>query len=54
MTREFGWLLYPVLAWGVVKLLIEDFRVSPPALLFVAFALYGAALIIAPRVARRR
>jgi hypothetical protein len=52
-TREFGLFVYPVLAWGVLKLVIEDFRVSPPSLLVVAFALYGGALIIAPRIARR-
>jgi hypothetical protein len=49
-TRAFGYLLYPVLAWGAVKLVIEDFAWSPPALLFVALALYGAALILGPRV----
>jgi hypothetical protein len=53
MTREFGRLLYPILGWGLVKLVFEDFRVSPPSLLFVALALYGAALIVAPRLAKR-
>ena len=52
-TPEFGWLLYPMLGWGLLKLLFEDFRVSPPSLLFVAFALYGAALIIAPRLGKK-
>lgn len=52
-TRDFGWLVYPLLGWGLLKLLFEDFRVSPPSLLFVAFALYGVALIVAPRVAKR-
>jgi hypothetical protein len=51
-TRAFAFLLYPILAWGAVKLVIEDFRLSPPALLFVALALYGAALILGPRLAR--
>jgi hypothetical protein len=51
-TREFGALLYPVLVAGAVKLLIEDLPASPPLLLFVAFALYGAALIAGPRIAR--
>lgn len=51
-TREFGALLYPVLGWGALKLLIEDVRTSPPSLLFVAFALYGGALILGPRIAR--
>jgi hypothetical protein len=52
-TGESGWLLYPMLAWGLLELLFEDFRVSPPSLLFVALGLYGAALIIAPRLAKR-
>jgi hypothetical protein len=52
VTREFGMLLYPVLAWGAIKLLFEDVRTSPPSLLFVAFALYGGALILGPRIAR--
>ncbi|HEX8029797.1 MAG TPA: hypothetical protein VF491_15095, partial [Vicinamibacterales bacterium] len=52
-TREFRWLLYPTLGWGFLKLVIEDFRVSPPSLLFVALALYGGALIVAPRLAKR-
>ena len=51
-TRPFGALLYPVLAVGAVKLLFEDMRTSPPKLLFVAFALYGIALILGPRLAR--
>lgn len=52
--RESLWLLYPVLAVGAVKLLVEDFRRSPPAALFVALAVYGGALIAAPRLSRRR
>jgi hypothetical protein len=51
-TRPFGALLYPVLAVGALKLLVEDMRTSPPKLLFVAFALYGVALILGPRIAR--
>jgi hypothetical protein len=51
-TRAFAYLLYPVLVWGAVKLVIEDFASSPPALLFVALGLYGAALILGPRLAR--
>lgn len=51
-TLEFGVLLYPVLGWGAVKLLAEDVPTSPPLLLFVAFALYGGALIAGPRIAK--
>lgn len=54
VTHEFGILLYPVLAWGALKLLLEDFRTSPPSLLVVALALYGGALILGPRIARTR
>jgi hypothetical protein len=53
-TRACGMLLYPLLAWGAVKLLIEDFRTSPPLLLVVAFALYGGALIVGPRIGHPR
>jgi hypothetical protein len=53
-TREFGTLLYAVLAAGALKLLVEDFRTSPPAMLVVALALYGGALIVGPRIARTR
>lgn len=51
--RELGWLLYPVLAIGGVKLLVEDLRFSRPATLFLALALYGAALVAAARLAAR-
>jgi len=52
--REASWLLYPVLAAGALKLLIEDLPRSRPATLFIALALYGGVLILAPRLARRR
>lgn len=50
---EAGWLVYPLLVVTGVKFLFEDFRLSRPATLFVAFALYGVALILAPRLRRR-
>jgi hypothetical protein len=50
--RESAWLLYPLLATGGLKLLVEDLPRSRPATLFVALALYGGALIIAPRLSR--
>lgn len=50
---EVGWLLYPVLGIGAVKLLFEDFRYSRAGTLFIALAVFGAALIAAPRLARR-
>jgi len=35
-------------------LLLEDVRAGRALTLFLAFALYGGALIVAPRLARRR
>ncbi|MBI4477625.1 MAG: hypothetical protein HY654_10655, partial [Acidobacteria bacterium] len=52
-VREAGWLIYPLLILLGVKILFEDFRVSDPAMLFVALVVYGTALIFAPRVASR-
>jgi hypothetical protein len=46
-------LVYPLLAIGGVKLLAEDVPRGRPLTLFLSFALYGAALILAPRLARR-
>ena len=48
--REAALLVYPVLILGAVKLLVEDFPAGRPETLFVALALYGAALILAPRL----
>ncbi len=50
--RTARWLVFAVLVAGGVKLAIEDFRVAGAAELFVALALYGGALIAAPRLAR--
>jgi len=49
---ELRWLLYPLLIAGGLKLLMEDLPHSRPATLFIALALYGGALIVAPRLAR--
>lgn len=51
---ELGSLLYPVLVVGGLKLVFEDFRYSRPATLFLALALFGAALVAAPRIAGRQ
>ena len=51
--REAGWLLYPVLIAGGIKLLLEDMPQSRPATLFLALALYGGTLIAAPRLTHR-
>ncbi len=51
--REWGWLVYPLLAGIALKMVAHDFQYSRPATLFIAMALYGAALIVAPRLRRR-
>jgi hypothetical protein len=51
--REWGWLVYPLLIGIGLKMVTQDFKHSRPATLFIAMALYGAALIIAPRLRRR-
>jgi len=50
--REWGWLVYPLLIGVGVKMVAEDFKYSRPATLFIAMALYGTALIVAPRLRR--
>lgn len=51
--REWGWLVYPLLIGIGLKLVTLDLKHSRPATLFIALALYGAALIVAPRLRRR-
>jgi hypothetical protein len=51
---EARWLTYPALAAVGLKILVEDLQRSRPATLFLAFALYGAALIIVARGRRSR
>jgi hypothetical protein len=50
---EGRWLMYVVLVLGGMKLLVEDFVAGRPATLVLSLAVYGAALIVAPRWARR-
>ncbi len=47
---ELGWPVVPLLALGCVKLLVEDMRRGTPLTLTLGFALFGAALIVAPRL----
>jgi hypothetical protein len=47
---ELSWLVYPILALGVLKLVADDLPHGRPATLFIAFALYGLALVAAPRL----
>ena len=51
---ELSWLAYAVLILGGIKLLLEGvLPAGRPATLFLAFAVYGAALVVAPRLLRR-
>jgi hypothetical protein len=52
--REWDWLVYPLLVGTGLKMVAQDFMHGRPATLFVALALYGAALIMAPRLRRRQ
>jgi len=52
-VREAGWLIYPLLVASGLKVLLEDFRQSEAATLFVALVVYGTALIVGPRLASR-
>lgn len=49
---ELGWLVYPVLLAGLIKLVLEDLSVGNPVALTAAFALFGGALIATPRLLR--
>ena len=51
---EGRWLTYVVLVVGGLKLLLNDLLAGRPATLFVSLAVYGTALIVAPKWARRR
>lgn len=52
--REAGWLVYPFLIVIGMKLVVADFPQGRPETLFAALALYGVALIVAPRMLRRQ
>ena len=47
--RPFAWASYGVLAAGGLKLVFNDVGSGRPATLLWAFALYGLALVVAPR-----
>ncbi len=51
--REASWLVYPVLVATGLKILLEDLTAGRPATLFVSFGLYGAALLVVPRLRAR-
>jgi len=47
---ELGWLVYPLVVLGGIKLLLQDLREGRPATLVVSLALYGAVLVLVPRL----
>jgi hypothetical protein len=47
-----GKLAYPLLVLIGLKLAVVDLQYSTPAMLFVALACYGTALVMAPRLRR--
>jgi len=50
--REWAWLVYPMLVFIGLKMVVQDFKHSRPATLFIALALFGVALIVVPRLRR--
>ncbi|MGD8395537.1 MAG: hypothetical protein PVF43_08685 [Candidatus Eiseniibacteriota bacterium] len=52
-TLVAGWLVYPLLVVGGVKLLVEDVHVGRASTLVASMVLYGLALILAPRLRRK-
>jgi hypothetical protein len=51
--KELVWLLYPWMAFGAIKLILEDFGRGESATLFVSLLVYGAALIALPHLLQR-
>jgi len=51
--RSAAMLVYPLLALTACKMVIEDLHDGVAATLFASLALFGVALIVAPRLARR-
>jgi hypothetical protein len=49
---ELGWLVYPIVAVGGLKLLVQDLPAGRPATLVLSLTLYGAVLVLAPRLLR--
>lgn len=50
---EAGWLTYPLLGLTGLKMLLEDLPRGRPATLILAFACFGLALILVPRIRGR-
>jgi len=51
---EAAWLAYPLLGLTGLKMLFEDLKQGRPATLVLAFAFYGAGLILVPRIRGRK
>lgn len=51
---ELRWLVYPLLGLSALKLLVSDLPMGRPLTLFPALAVFGAALILAPRLLRAK
>lgn len=51
---ELSWFVRPLLVLLALKVLLEDLRRGTPVALFVSFACFGIALILAPRLLARR
>jgi hypothetical protein len=50
---ELSWLLYPMMALGAYRLVAEDLHQDRRAALILSLVLYGAALMILPRIVPR-
>jgi hypothetical protein len=50
---ELGWIAYFLLVVGGGKLIFEDMQIGSAAMLFPAFIMYGAALILVPKLLRQ-
>jgi hypothetical protein len=48
--HEMGWLAWAVLGLTGLEVVVEDLRYSGPALLFMALAIFGIALVLVPRL----
>lgn len=51
--HRMGWLVYTILFMGAIKFALQDIAAGGAATLFLSFAFYGGALIVAPRLLRR-
>jgi hypothetical protein len=49
---ELAWLVYLIVVIGGLKLLVQDLPAGRPATLVLSLALYGAVLVLAPRLLR--